>query len=161
MFFLDNKKTQGDLWILPLLGDRKPFPILQSSYSEANGEFSNDGKWIAYDSDESGKTEVYVRPFPDVQSGKWQVSSGGGTLPRWRRDGKELFYVSADADLMAVDISTVSGFQAGLPKRLFSLPTMCLRLIPFTTFLRTVSGLWFLPLPEFTILQRSTFLPIG
>lgn len=122
MFFLDNKNTQGDLWVLPLSGDRKPFPILESPFSEGNGQFSHDGKWISYDSDESGQTEVYVRPFPAVQSGKWQVSRGGGTVSRWRQDGKELFYASATSELMSVDLNTVSGFQAGLPKRLFPLP---------------------------------------
>jgi eukaryotic-like serine/threonine-protein kinase len=75
-------------------------------------------KWIAYTSDESGAPEVYVQTFP-ASSGKWRISTGGGCQPRWRRDGRELFYIAADRNLMAVDVKLGSTFEAGVPKPLF------------------------------------------
>ncbi len=96
-------KTKWDVWVLPLFGDRKPFPLLQSEFDELHPAFSPDGRWLAYTSNESGTNEVYVRPFPGG-GGKWQVSTRGGSQPRWRRDGKELFYLAADNKLMAVEI---------------------------------------------------------
>jgi Tol biopolymer transport system component len=81
--------------------------------------FSPDGKWIAYSSNASGRIEVYVTPFPHPE-GKWQLSSAGGSAPRWRRDGKELFYVSADRTLMAVDVRAGSSVEGGVPVPLFS-----------------------------------------
>jgi dipeptidyl aminopeptidase/acylaminoacyl peptidase len=112
------------LWVLPLTGDdHKPTPYLQTESNASQARFSPDSRWIAYMSDESGKKEVYVRPFPAASGGKWMVSKGGGTQPRWRRDGKELFYISADSKLMAVEVATASGtFQAGIPKVLFGAP---------------------------------------
>ncbi len=87
----------NDIWILPMTpkgsSDRKPFAFLQTEFSETRAAFSPDGRWIAYQSDESGRDEVYIRPFPGP-GGKWQVSTGGGTRPRWRGDGKELFYMT-------------------------------------------------------------------
>ena len=88
--------------------------------SAAGGTVVRHGKWIAYTSNESGDYEIYVRSFPDT-GGKWQVSSKGGTEPRWRRNGKELFYVSADRKLMAVDVKTGATFEAGTPHALFDL----------------------------------------
>jgi serine/threonine protein kinase/dipeptidyl aminopeptidase/acylaminoacyl peptidase len=110
------------LWVLPLTGDdRKPMLYLQTESSASEARFSPDSRWIAYMSDESGKKEVYVRPFPAASGGKWMVSKGGGTQPLWRRDGKELFYISADSKLMAVEVAAASGtFQAGIPKALFA-----------------------------------------
>ncbi len=120
---LDNAKTQQDLWILPLFGERKPFPFLQTVYNENSGQFSPDNRWIAYTSDESGKPEIYVRPFPAKDAGKWQVSASGGTGARWRRDGKELFYISTDKNmLMAVDIKPGDTFESGQPRPLFEMP---------------------------------------
>jgi Tol biopolymer transport system component len=95
-----DPKTGDDLWVLPLFGERKPFPYVNTSFNEANGQFSPDGRWVAYQSDESGQIEIYVRPFPGP-GGKWQISTGGGIEPRWRRDGKELFYIAPDGKLMA------------------------------------------------------------
>ena len=83
-----------------------------------NGQFSPDGKWVAYASNETGKWEVYVTSFPDAR-GKWQVSSGGGEQPRWRGDGKELFYLSSDDKMMAVPVTTNGNFDAGSPLMLF------------------------------------------
>jgi Tol biopolymer transport system component len=115
-----NPKTQQDqdLWILPLEGDRKPFPFLQTPFREVDAVFSPDGRWIAYRSNESGKPEVYVQTFP-AASGKWQISTNGGQQPQWRGDGKELLYISGDKKLMAVDVKVGATFEAGLPKALF------------------------------------------
>jgi serine/threonine protein kinase len=96
-------KTQRDLWVLPLTGDRKPFAFLQSESDEWGGRFSPNGRWIAYTSNESGTDQVYIATFPGA-GGKRQVSTGGGSAPRWRRDGKELFYMGADNKLMAADV---------------------------------------------------------
>ncbi len=95
--------TQGDLWVLPLAGDKKPAPFLKTEFNEGDARFAPDAKWIAYSSDESGQNEIYIRSFPDHGS-KWQVSSNGGESPRWRRDGKELYYISSDNKMMAADI---------------------------------------------------------
>ena len=112
-------KSGFDVWILPLFGDKKPFPFLASAFSETAASFSPDGRWLAYVSDESGKYEVYVVPFPQG-NGKWQVSTGGGLDPRWQRDGKELFYVSAENQFMAVEVREKSGsLEFGNPQTLF------------------------------------------
>ena len=107
-----------DIWVLPLFGDGKAYPVLQTEFSESQGHFSPDGRWFAYTSDESGKNEVYVQSFPP-SGGQWQVSTGGGAQPHWRRDGKELFYIAADRKLMAVEVSLTSTFGTSAPKALF------------------------------------------
>jgi Tol biopolymer transport system component/predicted Ser/Thr protein kinase len=113
-------KTSLDLWALPLDGDRKPVPVLQSPFTEGGGQFSPDGKWIAYHSTESGRFEVYIRAFPS-SAGKWQISNRGGAVPRWRADGKELFYVSTDVEMMAVTIrASAAGVEADTPRELFT-----------------------------------------
>jgi hypothetical protein len=107
--------------VLPLTGDAKPVPVVQTAFDETQGQFSPDGHWLAYTSNESGRDEVYVRPFPDA-GGKYQVSTGGGSQPRWRPDGKELFYVATDARLMAVPIGAalpVRALTVGAPVALF------------------------------------------
>src|SRR5439155_22888192 len=111
-----DPKTGLDLWILPL-SDRKAIPYLQTRFVETQGQFSPDGRWIAYASDESGTMEIYVRPF-GLSSGpgdKSMVSSGGASQPRWRRDGKELFYFSG-RKLMAVEVMPDAAFRAAAPK---------------------------------------------
>ena len=96
-----------DIWILPMSpvtkGERKPFVFLKTEFNEGRATFSPDGRWIAYQSDESGRSEIYIRPFPGP-GGKWQVSAAGGTRPRWRGDGKELFFVSADLKIMSAEV---------------------------------------------------------
>jgi hypothetical protein len=92
--------------------------MLRSEFNEQQGRVSPDGQWIAYTSDETGRPEVYVQSFP-TPGGKWPISTSGGADPRWRRDGKELFFISSDRKLMAVDIQAESTFQAGLPRPLF------------------------------------------
>jgi serine/threonine protein kinase len=117
-----DPKTNNDLWVLPMSGDHKPIPYLQTEYNEVHSHFSPDARWVAYVSDESGRAEVYVQSFP-ATGGKWQISTGGGDQPMWRRDGKELFYVAADGMLMAAEVSqSASTFQAGVPKPLFAPP---------------------------------------
>jgi Tol biopolymer transport system component len=116
-----DPKSGWDLWALPLTGERKPFPVVQTSFEEFGGQFSPDGRWIAYASNESGRSEIYVRPFPGP-GGKWQVSTAGGAQPRWRRDGKELFYVAPDNRLMAVPLGFAADARAvdvGAPVALF------------------------------------------
>jgi hypothetical protein len=109
----------GEFWVLPLFGDRKPFPFLQTKLGEAPGRFSPDGRWIAYASNESGRNEVYVAPFPGP-GGKWQVSAGGGNWPRWRRDGREIFYLAPDNKLMAVVVNgQSSAFEVGAVRASF------------------------------------------
>jgi dipeptidyl aminopeptidase/acylaminoacyl peptidase len=108
----------SDVWVLPLFGDRKPFPVVQTGFTEASAVFSPDGRWIAYTSNEGGQSNVYVQPFPGA-GGKYQVSRDGGNRPVWRADGKELFYLAADRTLMAIPIDTTSEFEAGVPTALF------------------------------------------
>jgi Tol biopolymer transport system component len=96
--------TGRDLLVVPNTGDRKPFPYLATKAEEREGQFSPDGRWVAYQSNESGRFEIYVQPFPEAR-GKWQVSTDGGTQPRWRKDGRELFYIGLDSKLMAASIT--------------------------------------------------------
>ncbi len=111
-----------DMKALLLAAPGTPTPLLVSPRSQRNPEVSPDGRWLAYASDESGRFEIYVRPFPAVDAGRWQVSNTGGTRPAWARNGRELFYVSADAQMMAVSVSRDSGnaFTYGRPAALFS-----------------------------------------
>ncbi len=102
-YHADDPKTKNDIWILPMKSERKPLLFLQTEFNENRATFSPDGRWIAYQSDESGRNEVYIRPFPGP-GGKWQVSTNGGIRPRWRRDGKELFYFALDDKIMATEI---------------------------------------------------------
>ena len=99
-------------------GDRKPVPYLKSKANLNQARFSPDGHWVVYTSNESGTSEVYVRPFPEVDKGRWQVSTSGGDSPLWSRDGREMFYRNADA-VMAVSVKTDRAFSAEAPKILF------------------------------------------
>jgi len=112
-------KTQNDVWILPTFGDGKPFPLLQTPANEIDAQFSPDGRWIAYVSDESGTNQVYIAPFPTL-GGKWQISRSGGVEPRWRGDGKEIFFLSPDNKLMAVTLNAKeSNLEVGNAQPLF------------------------------------------
>jgi len=114
-----NPKTQMDLWALPLFDDKKPIALAQSQFSEVQGRFSPDGHWIAYVSNELGDNQIYVRNFPP-SVGKWMVSINGGTQPRWRSDGKEIFYFGPGNKLMAVPVkSDGNNFEVGTPSSLF------------------------------------------
>ncbi len=109
----------GDLFLLPLAsGDRTPVPLVQSPAAENDGRVSPDGRWLAYSSNETGRSEIYVRPFPG-EGGRWQVSANGGGDPHWNPNGRELFFRSG-ADVLAVDVTLQGVFKAGTPKVLFS-----------------------------------------
>jgi Tol biopolymer transport system component len=109
----------GDVMLLPLVGQRRPQPLVQTAFWEMNADISPDGHWLAYQSNESGgQTEIYVVPFPNVAAGKLQVSTSGGTRPLWARNGQELFYVSMGA-LMRVSLAGTSTLQASAPSKLF------------------------------------------
>ena len=121
LLFVNNASTGTDLWALPMTGDRKAFPVVQTRFDERRGQFSPDGRWVSYESNESGVFEIYVRGFPG-SGGKWQISTAGGTQARWRRDGKELFYIGPDGRMMAAPIATASDGQTlnvGQPVALF------------------------------------------
>jgi Tol biopolymer transport system component len=113
----NNPKSNNDLWILPLDGDRTAFAWRRMPFNEREARISSNSKWIAYTSDESGTYDVYVEAFPT--GGKWRVSPRGGRAPQWRRDGKELFYVDGGGTLMSVDIKGETTFESGVPKPLF------------------------------------------
>jgi len=107
----------GELWYVTV-SDRQPKPIFQGNSIVRNAQFSPDEKWIAYSSNETGTREVYVSQFPRTET-KWQVSRGGGAEPRWRRDGKELFYLSGEGKMIAVPVKADGTFEAGSPAALF------------------------------------------
>jgi serine/threonine-protein kinase len=113
-----DRVTGNDIWVVSLDGNRAAQPFLKTQASESNAHFSPDGHWLAYSSDESGRVEIYVQPFPGP-GGKWTISTDGGTEPLWSHDGRELFYRNGDA-VMAVSVAYQPTFSAGLPHRLFS-----------------------------------------
>jgi eukaryotic-like serine/threonine-protein kinase len=123
-----DPQTHADLWVLPLAADGTPSgtatPFANTAFSEEQGRFSPDTRWIAYASDESGRSEIYVQPFPAPPNGgsKIAISRDGGSQPRWRRDGKELFYSSLDGKLMAVDVTEGPILKASVPEILFQVP---------------------------------------
>ncbi len=110
--------TKYDLWVLPVSGDAKPFPFLQTPFSEEEARFSPDGHWVAFVSNETGRAEVYVTRF-DQPGEKLRISNGGGRSPCWRRDGKELFFLAADNSLMSVAVKAGQTFEFGTPAILF------------------------------------------
>jgi eukaryotic-like serine/threonine-protein kinase len=115
--FIENTPTTGyDIWVLRL-GDRKAQPFLRTPFNESAPRFSPDGRWLAYVSDESGRNEIYVQPYPGP-GGKWQISTEGGTEPTWNRNGRELFYRSGNK-MMAVEITAQPSFSVGKPRVLF------------------------------------------
>ena len=144
LYRVQDPKTGSDMWVLPLEGDRKPQALLQMPFEELQGRFSPDGRWFAYTSNETGRHEVYVQGFPQ-SGGKWQISASGGVQPRWRCDGRELFFHSESNDAMAVDISnTPAGeFKAGVPRRLFAAPLIS-RLVDRNAWDVTLDGQRFL-----------------
>ena len=115
-----SDETRADLWALPLFGTQTPVPVVQGKSDDRGGQFSPDGKWVAYGSNRSGRFEVYIQPFPG-QGGQRQVSTGGGAQVRWRPDGRELFYIALDGRLMAAPIKFASdGPSVGIPVPLFA-----------------------------------------
>jgi len=105
---------------IPLFGDRKSFPLVRGAFSSSSPRVSPDGRWVAYSSFESGRSEVYVQAFPESTE-KWQISPKGGTEPYWRGDGKELFYVE-NSTIMSVSVSPVGSLSTAIPRPLFAAP---------------------------------------
>jgi len=120
LFRAADAESKFELWLLPVSGDRKPSPFIKTTYSVDDGQFSPDGHFVAYASNESGRWEIYVTAFPGP-GGNWKVSSEGGSEPRWRRDGKELFYLAPDGTLMAATVRLTPTFEADPSKPLFSI----------------------------------------
>jgi len=110
--------NSGDIWALPLAGERKPLQITATPGTEDEPQVSPDGHWIAYMSPESGNPEIYMQPFPGPGERK-RISTGGGVQPKWRRDGRELFYLTPDGALTAVDLKIAETIELGTPRRLF------------------------------------------
>ena len=117
VFTEESPETSSDIWKISIDGDRVPEPVLQEPYAESRSAVSPDGRWIAYQSNESGEWQIWVRPFPDVESGRWPVGTGGMS-PKWSPDGRELYY-RGDGAMMAVRIDTADEFSAGPAVRLF------------------------------------------
>lgn len=125
IFEQDNpQRGHYELWILPLTGDRKPWPYLQTGFDVNRAVFSPDGRWVAYaatyQSTESVRSEIFVQSFPETGA-QFQISNGGGDLPVWRRDGKEILYVTPDSKIMSVPIEAGSAFKAGIPQTMFQM----------------------------------------
>jgi len=120
LYFNQDPKTGGDLWAMPMTGnDHKPIVVANTPFEERTAQFSPDGRWVAYDTNESGRFQIVVQPFPNP-TGKWQVSTTGGIQPRWSKDGNELYFIAPDGKLMAATIHTSeSSFGAGRPEALF------------------------------------------
>jgi Tol biopolymer transport system component len=114
-----KEEFSQNVLVMPANQDGEPVEFLKSPFYETNARFSPDARYLAYCSEESGSSQVYVQSYPDAQ-GKWQVSNRGGSEPEWRRDGKELFYLAPDRTLMSVKVTTSPTFTAGVPEPLFS-----------------------------------------
>jgi eukaryotic-like serine/threonine-protein kinase len=164
VYTLRDPKTGFDVWILPL-GDKKPVAFLQSSFNERDPQISPNGKWIAYTSNETGRDEIYVRPFP-AGEGKWQISSKGGYYSKWRRDGKELFYLETSTsprNMISVKVNTAGPtFEYGDPAVLFdSLFVNAGHGSPYQAFAVSPDGQRFLiPRPDSRDEQGTASAPI-
>src|SRR5262249_4938839 len=101
----------NEIWTLPLNADRKPFLYLSTPFTKGNAALSSNSRWLAYVSRESGENQVIVQPFPDPSGGKWHISGEGGQYPRWRRDGRELYYVDSKGQIVSVSVATDTNFQ--------------------------------------------------
>jgi len=134
LFASQGNKTALDIWALPIQGEAKagsevkPISLVQTQFQERRSRVSPDGRWLAYDSNESGIPEVYVRPFMGESGGtvapKWLVSKGGGNAPKWRPDGKSLYYLAPGQVVMAVDVEAGKTFRADTPRRVFTAPAL-------------------------------------
>ena len=110
--------TARNVMLLPLDSVRQALSLVNTPFIEQNGDLSPDGRWLAYESDQSGQFQIYVRPFPQVNSGLWQVSTGGGSEPMWARDGRELFYATPGGALMSVQVEPGATWMAGAPAKI-------------------------------------------
>jgi dipeptidyl aminopeptidase/acylaminoacyl peptidase len=114
-------QERNDLWVLEMTGERTASALIESPFRKGSAKFSPDGRWIAYASNESNGFQIFVQPFPDLSRGKWQISARGGQEPRWRADGRELFFLDPDGVLMAVDVQAEGEvFEYGQPLALFA-----------------------------------------
>ncbi len=158
LFTSINPETRADLWVLPLEDEGKEYSILKTKYNEFDGQFSPDMNWVAYTSDESGRNEVYVRRFFRGSGGvvstdeeKHRISTQGGIGPRWRGDGRELFYRASNGDVIAVEITPGTSFRIGASKTLFkapvSIPKMATSYISFYWDVSEDGSRFFLPTP--------------
>ena len=118
-FGRNTTQGSGGVFALPLFGDRKPITIADTAFIDDEPRFSKDGRWVAYNSEESGMSQVYVVSFPTIDQ-KRQISADGGVQPRWRHDGKELFYLGLDGRIMAVDLGIDANIDAAVPRPLFN-----------------------------------------
>jgi dipeptidyl aminopeptidase/acylaminoacyl peptidase len=136
LLYTEYAPKSADIMALPLEGERKPMVVLQTPFSEEEGVFSPDGKWIAYQSDESGRDDVYVRAFSPAAAaagGKWQVSNQGGNHAKWRGDGKELFYLARPNRMTAAGIrTTATSVETDTPRELFSISVEAGTINPYT-----------------------------
>ena len=128
VFYLSSgSQTGADIWVAPLVGKRSPYVFLQTPFREAYAVSSPNDQWVAYQSNESGRMEIYARPFaaPDASTdrrpaGKWQMSTDGGVFPVWRSDGRELYYLNPAGAIMAVPVTIKPTLEPGAPRVVFS-----------------------------------------
>jgi Tol biopolymer transport system component len=137
---LGSFPSRTDIWALPLSGDSEAFPVVESPFREGPARLSPDGRWIAYGTNESGQDQILVQPFPNVAQGKWQVSPRGGYDPRWRADGRELYYLSPEGDVMAVEIGEGDEFDPGDVRRLFATGLSSIAADPVPDYHYAVTG---------------------
>jgi len=158
-----DPKTREDLWILPLSGNREPSAFMNTTFNQTKGQISRDGKWIVYTSNETSPNEIYVQSFP-AGAGKWQVSTNGGVFPRWRADGRELFYmtVATGGKMIAVEVqSNSSTFEARSPRELFDSSYVNLpHAAPYQTYAVSADGQRFL-IPVPSSVGSDTAFPIA
>jgi len=114
-------QNHADFYLLPPSGSRKPVLLIKTEFRKNFPNVSSDGRWVAYQSEESGRSEIYVAAFPTFQE-KRQVSKGGGSQAKWRKDGRELFYVTVDGKVMSIDVRGGGKLETGTPKVLFQVP---------------------------------------
>jgi Tol biopolymer transport system component len=132
-FLVYGSGNPSNIWLLPVNGDHTGFPFFKTQFTETPARLSPDGRFIGYRSDESGRNEIYVKAFTPapnagMSAAKWVVSKDGGVgMVHWRKDGKELYYLAANGDVMAVDVNTTPTFHSGTPKALFAVPQAFLR----------------------------------
>jgi Tol biopolymer transport system component len=141
-----GSESNWDVWAMPMSGNRKPFPVVHSRFEERDAEFSPDGQWIAYQSDESSRFEIYIQPFP-TGGERIRVSTDGGVQPRWRQDGRELFYLALDGRLVAAPIVSSSeggAVKVGSPVPLFAARVGSLRDIALHHYIVSGDGQRFL-----------------
>ncbi len=137
---LIDPKTRFDLSVISITDSRKAESFLQTPANERRAMFSPNGRWVVYESDESGKKEIYVQSFP-ASGAKWQVSESGGSQPRWRRDGKELFYLRDDGKITSLDVNTEAPtFIHGTPKTLLNTPLSKGEALPGNQYVVTPTG---------------------